>query len=139
MPLAYYSSYFETALAIFAPYKPPMKKAYYLSTCSTCNRILDQIKDLESFQTQDIKTNPLTTAQVEEMRALTDSYEALFSKRAMKYRGLGLHEQNLTEEDFKRFILEEYTFLKRPVFIVGNEIFIGNAKKTITQLLEKIQ
>lgn len=116
-----------------------MKKAFYLSTCSTCTRILDQIKDLDSFQTQDIKTNPLTVDQLEEMRALTDSYEALFSKRAMKYRGMGLHEQNLTEEDFKRLILEEYTFLKRPVFIVEGEIFVGNSKKTIAGLLEKIQ
>jgi len=34
--------------------------------------------------------------------------------------------------------LEEYTFLKRPVFIYNNEIFIGNAKKTIESLKTKL-
>ena len=68
------------------------------------------------------------------MYQLTDSYEALLSKRSRKYKSMGLKDQSLNEEDFKNLILEEYTFLKRPVFLVGNEIFIGNSKKTIDAL-----
>ena len=116
-----------------------MKKVYYLSTCSTCTKILKQINELDSFELQDIKTNGLTETQVEEMRKFTDSYVSLFSRRALKFRGLGLHEKELTEEDYKKLILEEYTFLKRPVFIVGEQIFIGNSKKTIDSLLSRIQ
>jgi len=56
----------------------------------------------------------------------------------MKFRSLGLHLQQLNEEDYKRLILEEYTFLKRPVFIIDQNIFIGSAKGTISQLLESI-
>ena len=110
-----------------------MKKAYYLSSCSTCDRILKEVKD-QHFQLQDIKFDVITEEQIDQMYQFTDSYEALFSKRARKYKSMGLKDQNLKEEDFKNLILEEYTFLKRPVFLVGHEIFVGNSKKTIDAL-----
>jgi arsenate reductase (glutaredoxin) len=62
---------------------------------------------------------------------LAGSYEGLFSRVALKYKALGLKEKKLTEEDYKKYILEEYTFLKRPVIITGNKIFIGNSKNNI--------
>ena len=110
-----------------------MKKAYYLSSCSTCDRILKEVKD-HHFQLQDIKFDAITEEQIDQMYQFTNSYEALFSKRARKYKSMGLKDQNLKEEDFRNLILEEYTFLKRPVFIVGYEIFVGNSKKTIDGL-----
>tara|TARA_B100000003_G_C10767150_1_gene305491 strand:+ start:154 stop:507 length:354 start_codon:yes stop_codon:yes gene_type:complete len=110
-----------------------MKKAYYLSSCSTCDRILKEVKD-HHFQLQDIKSDAISEEQIDQMYQFTNSYEALFSKRARKYKSMGLKDQNLKEEDFKNLILEEYTFLKRPVFIVGYEIFVGNSKKTIDGL-----
>lgn len=116
-----------------------MKKAYFLSTCSTCQKILGQIDDLNQFELQDIKTNNITAEQIEEMQKLAGNYESLFSRRAMKYRSLGLNEKELTESQYKKWILEEYTFLKRPVFIVDQQIFIGNSKKEVEHLLAKIQ
>ena len=110
-----------------------MKKAYYLSSCSTCDRILKELKN-HHFQLQDIKFDAITEEQIDQMYQFTNSYEALFSKRARKYKSMGLKDQNLKEEDFRNLILEEYTFLKRPVFIVGYEIFVGNSKKTIDGL-----
>lgn len=68
------------------------------------------------------------------MKKLVGSYEALFSRRALKYKQLGLKDKLLTEEDYRNFILEEYTFLKRPVTILNNRIFIGNDKKTVEAL-----
>lgn len=87
---------------------------------------------------QDIKTQSITAAQIDEMKALSGSYESLFSRRAMKYKSMGLASQNLSEVDFKRLILEEYTFLKRPVFIIDQEIFIGNSKKIVEAVAAKI-
>ena len=119
-----------------------MKKIYYLKTCDTCKRILKQLKAAvsseiyNSFIFQEIKTEPITLKQLEEMYAFTQSYEALFSKRAKRYRLL--KDQQLTEDDFKQLILEEYTFLKRPVIIVNDEIFVGNSKKEIEKLLTHI-
>ena len=107
-----------------------MKKAYYLSSCSTCDRILKEVKD-HHFQFQDIKSDAITEEQIDQLYQFTHSYEDLFSKRARKYKSMGLKDQNLKEEDFKNLILEEYTFLKRPVFIIGQQIFVGNSKKTI--------
>jgi len=87
---------------------------------------------------QDIKTESVTKDQLEEMYSFTSSYEALFSKRAMKYKSMGLKEQNLQEDDFKKMILEDYTFLKRPVFIIDDEIFVGNSKKVIEAAQNKL-
>ena len=110
-----------------------MKKVYFLQTCDTCRRILKEI-NLHGFEKQEIKTNPIAVAQLEEMRAMTDSYESLFNKRAKLYKEMDLKNQNVTETDYRQYILDEYTFLKRPVFIVENQIFIGNSKKVVESL-----
>jgi len=108
-----------------------MKKIYYLSTCDTCQRILNECQPLTNFELQDIKNDPITLEQLEEMKVLAGSYEALFSKRARLYREKGLNEKQLSETDFKNLVLEHYTFLKRPVILVENQIFIGNSKKVV--------
>lgn len=109
-----------------------MNKIYHLSTCSTCSRIITEL-DLKNkkFDFQDIKTEKINSAQLSEMKKIAGSYEALFSRVALKYRSLGLNEKKLTEEDYKKYILEEYTFLKRPVIILKDKIFIGNSKNNI--------
>ena len=107
-----------------------MKKVYHLSSCSTCQRILKEIEATD-FVLQDIKTEAISESQLEEMYVFTSSYEALFSKRAIKYKSMGLKDKNIQEEDFKNLILEEYTFLKRPVFIINDEIYVGNSKKVV--------
>ncbi|OSY88757.1 arsenate reductase [Tenacibaculum holothuriorum] len=114
-----------------------MKKVYFLQTCDTCRRILKEV-NLDGFEKQEIKTNPITVAQLEEMRAMTTDYESLFNKRAKLYREMDLKNQNLSDKDYKQYILDEYTFLKRPVFIVDNEIFIGNSKKVVETLKSKL-
>lgn len=110
-----------------------MKKAYFLKTCDTCRRIIKEI-DTTGFIFQEIKTEPIKVTQLEEMYRFTKSYEALFNKRAKKYKAMDLKNQSLTEKDYKQLILDEYTFLKRPVFIVNDIIFVGNSKKTIEAL-----
>ena len=72
------------------------------------------------------------------MHNLSGSYEELFNKRAKLYKALDLKNKTLSEADYRQFILDEYTFLKRPVFRVDDEIFIGNSKKVIEDLLGKI-
>ena len=114
-----------------------MKKVYFLQTCDTCRRILKEV-NIDGFEKQEIKANPVNVAQLEEMYKLSNSYEALFNKRAKLYKAMDLKNQVLEEKDYRQFILDEYTFLKRPVFIVENEIFIGNSKKVIEELKNKI-
>src|SRR5262245_36372532 len=108
-----------------------MKKIYHLGTCTTCQRILKELKPGKEVVYQEIKTEPITAAQLSEMKKLAGSYEALFSRIALKYRKMGLHLKKLGEEDYKKHILEEYTFLKRPVILAEGEIFIGNSPKNV--------
>ncbi len=115
-----------------------MKKIYHLSTCDTCQRIIKELQLPEGFELQDIKTEAMTEAQVEQMKNLAGSYEALFSKRARLFRQQGWHEKQLSEADFKKLILEHYTFLKRPVIFVDGQIFVGNSKKVVEAAKEAI-
>ena len=114
-----------------------MKKVYFLQTCDTCRRILKEV-NTDGFERQEIKANNITATQLEEMHTLSGSYEALFNKRAKLYKSMDLKNQDLSETDYRQFLLDEYTFLKRPVFIIDEEIFIGNSKKVIENLKEKI-
>lgn len=115
-----------------------MKKIYYLKTCDTCKKILKMIP-LDGFTLQDIKSDSITVNQLNEMKDLAGSYESLFSRRAKKYKAMNLKNEVLTEKDFKQLILEEYTFLKRPVIIIDNQIFIGNSKENINSLFQIIE
>ncbi len=109
---------------------------YHLGSCTTCQRILKEIPKLKTFTLREIKTEPITAKELDAMKKLAGSYEALFSRVALKYRALGLNTMQLTEKDYRKYILEEYTFLKRPVMIVDDRIFIGNAPKTVAAMVE---
>ena len=115
-----------------------MRKIFYLSTCSTCTRIIKELQLDDSFEFQDIKSNKITTEQLEQMGKMSGSYENLFSKRAMKYKSMGLKDKSLNENDYKSLILEEYTFLKRPVIIIDDNIFVGNSKNVIAEVAQKL-
>ncbi|MBN8666455.1 MAG: arsenate reductase [Chitinophagales bacterium] len=112
-----------------------MKKMYHLGTCTTSQAIIKETGiDKKGFVMQDIKTEKITPTQLEEMKSLTGSYESLFSRRALKYKEWGLKDKQLTEKDYRQYILDEYTFLKRPVVIIGKKIFVGSEKKNIAAL-----
>jgi len=87
--------------------------------------------DTSDYILQEIKTEPITVKQLDEIHLLTNSYEVLFSRRAKKYKQMDLKNQELTEKDFRQLILDEYTFLKRPVIIHNNEVYVGNTKKRV--------
>lgn len=109
-----------------------MKKIYYLSTCSTCIRIIKELNLGDDFEYQDIKSTKITEAQLNEMAKMSSSFESLFSRRSMKYKDL--ENKNPSENEIKKLILEEYTFLKRPVIIIDKQIFVGNAKSVVESI-----
>ena len=114
-----------------------MNKIYHLSSCTTCQRILGETGiGGEKFVMQDIKTERITPEQLDALKEKTGSYEALFSRRALKYKEL--KDKPHSESDYRRLILEEYTFLKRPVVLVGKAIFVGSEKKTMEGLKASI-
>ena len=112
-----------------------MNKIYHLSSCTTCQRILEETgAGKKGIVLQDIKTEKISPEQLDELKEKAGSYEALFSRRAIKYKELGLKDQQLVEADYRRLILEEYTFLKRPVALIRGTVFAGNDKKTVSAL-----
>lgn len=116
-----------------------MKKMYHLGNCTTSQAIIkDTAIDKKGFEMQDIKFEKITPAQLDDMKKMAGSYEALFSRRAMKYKEWGLKDKNLTEKEYRQYILDEYTFLKRPVVIIDNSIFIGSEKKTVAALKKAV-
>ena len=94
-----------------------MRLFYYLNTCQTCKRI---IKDLDldySIQKIDIKKNPINKDQLNYLYKIEGCYENLINKTAQLFKTLGLSNNVLRENDFKKLLLKHYTFLKRPVLV----------------------
>lgn len=113
-----------------------MDKIYYLASCDTCRKIIKSLPNPDRLKFIDIRQNPLSEADLEEMHQLSGSYEALFSKKAQLYKSMDLKNKNLTEADFKKYLLEHYTFLSRPVFIIDGKIYIGNGQKNIIEVIK---
>ncbi|WP_298116361.1 arsenate reductase family protein [Flavobacterium sp.] len=112
---------------------------YYLASCDTCRKIIKSLPKNANLKYHDIKQDPITIEELEYMHSLSGSYEALFSKKAQLYKSMDLKNKALTEEDFKKYILEHYTFLSRPVFIIQDKIYIGNTQQNMLQVMKALE
>tara|TARA_R110002126_G_scaffold41585_1_gene120770 strand:+ start:386 stop:742 length:357 start_codon:yes stop_codon:yes gene_type:complete len=115
-----------------------MNKIYYIASCDTCRKIIKTLPKGNNLVFRDIKQNPLTEEELEEMYQLSNSYEALFSKKAQLYKSMNLKDQTLTEADYKKYILEHYTFLSRPVFVIDNKVFVGGTQQNMLQVMKAL-
>ncbi len=113
-----------------------MNKIYYLASCDTCRKIIKSLPKGNDLVFRDIKQNPITEEELEEMYQLSGSYEALFSKKAILYKSMDLKNKALTEVDYKKLILEQYTFLSRPVFVINNGVYIGNSQQNMLRVMK---
>lgn len=120
--------------------KTALKKIYHLGNCTTCQAIIkDNHISPKEFEMQDIKYERITPDQLELMKKLAGSFESLFSRRAIKYREMNLKDKKLSEKDYRDLILQEYTFLKRPVVLIEDKIFIGSEKKNVKALKNELR
>jgi arsenate reductase len=110
-----------------------------MASCDTCRKIIKTLPNSNKLTFIDIRENPISESDLEEMYQLSGSYEALFGKKAQLYKSLGLKDKNLTEADFKKYLLEHYTFLSRPVFIIEEKIYIGNGQKNIIEVINVLK
>ncbi|MEM9051836.1 MAG: ArsC/Spx/MgsR family protein [Bacteroidota bacterium] len=108
-----------------------MKKFFYLETCNTCQRIMKELNLDAGVELREIKSQPLTEEEVDSLKRKSGSYESIFSKRARKFRELGLNELDLKEKDYRKYLLTDYTFLKRPVLETADQAIAGNSKKQV--------
>lgn len=114
------------------------KKIYHLATCKTCQKILAQLDLDDSWDVINIKEQNITPEDLDYVAGKVGSYEAIFSRRAMKYRSMGLNEMELTEKDYRKYMLEEYTFLKRPYILYEDKVYVGNKKADVAAAVEHI-
>lgn len=112
-----------------------MNKVFYLKTCGTNKKIMSEL-DLTGWELREIKSQAIQEEELDEMYRLSQSYEALFSRKSTQIKARNIDVKSLTEEDFKHLILEHYSFLKRPVFLTDKQIFIGNDRENIIRLHE---
>lgn len=116
-----------------------MKKVWHLSTCKTCRRILCELGGLEGFEHQNLRERHISPEDLDWLKSKTGSYESLFNRQSVKYKEMGLKDKSLSEDDYRRLILSHYSFLKRPVIVIGEEVFVGNAAKTVEAAKEKLE
>ena len=115
-----------------------LKRIYHLSTCDTNKAILAEVKPTKDIEMQDIKENNIKAKELDYAAKQLGSYEALFSRKAIKYRSMGLNQIELSEQDIRKLILEEYTFLKRPVAIINGKVTSGITKAAVEELKNNI-
>jgi len=105
---------------------------FYLKTCDTCRRILKELSLPEEVVLREIKSNPITPEELEEIKKHFSSYEELFNKRAVKFRSID--SSSFEDADYKKLLLSDYTFLKRPVLLFNEKAFAGNSKEAMQQM-----
>ena len=108
---------------------------FYLPSCDTCRKIIKSISPKAALTYHDIKQDPITEDQLQELHAIAGSYEVLFSRKAQLYKAYDLKNKTLTEADYKTYLLEHYTFLARPVFVIDQRIYIGNKPEIVAKAL----
>ncbi len=115
-----------------------MNKIYYIASCDTCRKIIKSLPKGNNLVFRDIKQTALTEEELEEMHQISGSYEALFSKKAVLYKTMDLKNKSLTEDDYKKYILEHYTFLSRPVFVIDNNVYVGGTQQNMLQVMKAL-
>lgn len=88
---------------------------------------------IRSFR--NLKEEPLSVDEVRGLAEKVGGVEKLFSKRAMKYRAMGLHEREVSEDEMVRLMAEEYTFVTRPVIVRGGRATAGFSAKRVDELV----
>jgi arsenate reductase (glutaredoxin) len=110
---------------------------YWLPYCTTCQKAVAHLraKGVEIRSFRDLKAAPLAPAEVRDLAAKVGGVDALFSRRAMKYRQMGLHERELSEDEMVKLMSDEYTFVTRPVIARGDRATAGFSQKRVDALI----
>lgn len=112
-----------------------MKNTFlYLSTCSTCVRIIKSLGIEDADFLQNVKEHMATPAQLAFLYNYTNSYEGLINKRGRVYAQMKREGAMFSEAVYKTLLENECNCLKRPILIWDNTVFLGNAKATVAQM-----
>lgn len=115
------------------------KTFYWLPNCTTCQKAKRRLEYHRAAigNLRDIKQEPLSRAEIERLAKMLGGAENLFSRRSTKYRELGLKDKNLTETEMLDLMASDYTFLKRPILVVGDAAIAGFFEKEYDAFLRQ--
>jgi len=112
---------------------------YWLPHCSTCKKAKEFIENkgvaINNFH--DLKAQPLLPEAVVRLAKMVGGIDKLFSRRAIKYRELGFDKREISDAEMKDLMSREYTFIKRPVLVIGESATAGFSEKTYSDILQK--
>jgi arsenate reductase len=110
---------------------------YWLPYCTTCQKAAAWLRanGVAIRSLRDLKEEPLSADEVRALAEKVGGADRLFSRRAMKYRRMGLHERELGDDDLVRLMAEEYTFVTRPVVVRGDRATAGFSETRLRELL----
>ncbi|MDB4948497.1 MAG: hypothetical protein JWM27_1146 [Gemmatimonadetes bacterium] len=111
---------------------------YWLPYCTTCQKAVAHLegKGVPIRSYRNLKEQPLSEDEVRGLAAKVGGVDKLFSRRAMKYRAMGLHEREVSEDEMVKRMAEEYTFVTRPVIVRGDRATAGFSAKRVDALVE---
>lgn len=93
-----------------------------------CNKVRDTFSWLKKndieYEFVDLKKEPLNR---EELQSLVQQIglDVLVNKRGMKWRQLGLKDENLSDDELFEVLLENQSMIKRPVLVQDQAIMVG--------------
>jgi arsenate reductase (glutaredoxin) len=95
---------------------------YWLPHCSTCQKAEAYLMEMGVTikHHHDLKADTIAPDDLQALVKGIGGAENLFSKRAMKYRSLGLDKQTLTDAQMIEHMQTEYTFIKRPALLLSD-------------------
>jgi len=114
------------------------KTVYFLSTCDTCKRIMKEVGVNDEFKVIDLKENRLSEDEIAFFVNKVDSISDLINKRSVIYKEQGLKNKQLSDDEIESLLIQHYTLIKRPIFILGEDTFIGNSREVIEKVKSRL-
>ena len=84
---------------------------------------------------RDLKEQPLQKSELKDLAKKAGGVDKIFSRRATKYRTLGLADKNLTDDQKLDWMAKEYTFISRPVIESDSKVVAGFSKRNYQEVL----
>ena len=112
---------------------------YWMPNCSTCQKAKGWLerRGVKIADFRDIRDMPLTRKEVEGLVKMLGGPAELFSRRAIKYREMKLNEREVPPGEMLDLMTDEYTFLKRPIMVIGKNATAGFFEKSFESFLER--
>lgn len=102
-----------------------MIQVYGIKNCDKVRKTLKWLEDNEiEYHFYDLKKEPLAKEELQEF-VHRIGLDVLVNRRGMKWRQLGLKDQDLSEEELFDKLLEHQVMIKRPVLIKDEAILVG--------------